>query len=551
MTFRQEQTRLGEALEAASEQTGVNLKTEEKGGAAGEIASIYVHNLPLSDFMTALWSLVSYRGAVWRWEKEEEKGAPAVYRLIKTPAAQSFPRRLQDSVRQYQRDALEMSIAGLNMPKEEGIQAAKSFPESVAVLSDDRSRCEMFAFQSLAPTPEQRERLLKGEITLEIPRSKWPDEVKVYVREEMELSNQLNPGNPVPEPQSISIESTPDGFGQASTNLWFRFDTMGGGILTGGMQTARYWQWEIKAQWLLQGDMVTDANQGSKIVKASPAPPPTVRDVPGVGAVTIERQLSGAEWLSSLHRATDIPIMARLMGDTLKLPGWIPRSSLADAVKRIQDTQRMTKWRNGILLVTYPGWMNNAVASESKLSLWKPLKEFRAEAMTSREIPSLESFARLAVSLTERQIEFLGEQNNLFAEPSSMTAILCSQLKSLRPFLVVLQTSPNLGTRLTSGMGVPVRDLPQSLREIVRQRFNGSLPSNAVLRITRYDLAPAETSPKSFADKTMTQRWQWDFIEQDTSSKLLAPSLMIDWIKGAVPERKPESKKEVSTLAIE
>jgi len=26
---------------------------------------------------------------------------------------------------------------------------------------------------------------------------------------------------------------------------------------------------------------------------------------------------------------------------------------------------------------------------------------------------------------------------------------------------------------------------------------------------------------------------------------------MIDWIKGAVPERKPESKKEVSTLAIE
>jgi hypothetical protein len=113
---------------------------EEKGGAAGEIASIYVHNLPLSDFMTALWSLVSYRGAMWRWEKEEEKGAPAVYRLIKTPAAQSFPRRLQDSVRQYQRDALEMSIAGLNMPKEEGIQAARSFPESVAVLSDDRSR---------------------------------------------------------------------------------------------------------------------------------------------------------------------------------------------------------------------------------------------------------------------------------------------------------------------------------------------------------------------------------------------------------------------------
>jgi hypothetical protein len=93
----------------------------------------------------------------------------------------------------------------------------------------------MFAFKSLAPTPEQRERLLKGEITLEIPRSKWPDEVKVYVREEMALSNQLNPGNPVPEPQSISIESTPDGFGQAPTNLWFRFDTMGGGVLTGGM----------------------------------------------------------------------------------------------------------------------------------------------------------------------------------------------------------------------------------------------------------------------------------------------------------------------------
>ena len=68
VTLSEPRVWLGDLLEKLTAQTGVSLSAGDSGDGAGDPeVTVFVTGTRLKDLMSALWSLVSYRGAEWHW----------------------------------------------------------------------------------------------------------------------------------------------------------------------------------------------------------------------------------------------------------------------------------------------------------------------------------------------------------------------------------------------------------------------------------------------------------------------------------------------------
>ncbi len=74
VTVGETQIYLGDLLKKISEQSGVTLTVSDKGRAADTQVTVFAKDMPVGAVMDRLWSLLSYQGALWYWEKQD--GSP-------------------------------------------------------------------------------------------------------------------------------------------------------------------------------------------------------------------------------------------------------------------------------------------------------------------------------------------------------------------------------------------------------------------------------------------------------------------------------------------
>jgi hypothetical protein len=110
---------VGKLLEEASRQTGVAVAAGDAGdGAADFRVSVSLSKVPLGDVMSALWSLMSYRGAEWDWHRVQNSGGHR-YQLLRGQSARALPARLaQAAETRFEEHAALMMRAAAASPDE-------------------------------------------------------------------------------------------------------------------------------------------------------------------------------------------------------------------------------------------------------------------------------------------------------------------------------------------------------------------------------------------------------------------------------------------------
>lgn len=141
---------VGDLLEQASEQTGVPIYAEDSDGAACEVVLAYIKDLPLSDLMESLASLLSEKGALWEWRKTTDSRGQKGYRLIRTRQAAQARGRQRNRICEVYLRSVERALAG-NVKNDTGAEYLGRFPQiRQTILS--------------ATTPEQRREALFREV---------------------------------------------------------------------------------------------------------------------------------------------------------------------------------------------------------------------------------------------------------------------------------------------------------------------------------------------------------------------------------------------------
>ncbi len=237
-------------FDAVEKQTGIHLTVEDRDGAAGEMVSVFVRDLPVADLMTSLWSLVSFQRGEWRWIITEDKqNKSREYRLTRPIIARDYSSVVNAEIKKYFEALMGANIRASQQDKLSPEDAAE-FPEALLSITDKRIRLKQQAFAALC-TPEQRLQLLREQTTLEVAKSDWPPEALAYEENEVKVGQagidrqpELKaryPNLKARLPDKIEIWSDPLP-NELTPNLWF-----GPYPVVGSDTTEKFWRDRIAA----------------------------------------------------------------------------------------------------------------------------------------------------------------------------------------------------------------------------------------------------------------------------------------------------------------
>src|SRR5258706_1628447 len=93
ITLASSRMTVGELCERLSSEMHVSISANTSDGSSDVPIYVNVRELKLESLLNGLWSLVSFKGAPWRWEKTLQSGV-FTYRLRKSTAAEQLPAKL-------------------------------------------------------------------------------------------------------------------------------------------------------------------------------------------------------------------------------------------------------------------------------------------------------------------------------------------------------------------------------------------------------------------------------------------------------------------------
>ena len=367
---------IGELVEQFASQTGVPVAAGDEDGAADVAVTVSLHHVPLNQAMNALWSLVSYQGLEWEWERSGQSGDYR-YNLTQTAAARAFPLLVQKQIQsEFESEAGKLQAA-LSMTPDQLKDAAKDDPmlQSFAKGDDPRIRPGMTIFSEL--TPEAQSNILHDHQTLVIPVSNLSVTGRDFVHQQWlwtrdhggQTKNKAGNWIPVPEPSSLAISGVRHSGGLVP---WLTIDMgYGSGGYVGGGWMDQKWGDKIDALWRLAGD--TDDNPASaKTVSLS------------VGGKLSDPHYQIASLLLQTNNATSVPLIARLPDEALlgRNRSGLSASgqSLRSYLLRLKDAGIANKWRGDILLLCDPSWLTgDAETADVPWIVVKRLRESEAK----------------------------------------------------------------------------------------------------------------------------------------------------------------------------
>lgn len=464
VTYVAAEVYVGRLLEDLSKQTGVALAVgDPRDGAADFRVTVRLQQVPLGDALSALWSLMSFRGAEWDWTRSEVEGAFR-YRLYRPQRARQFPDELPDLIEaRFEECALRQIQLVLAPPKDRERIAGddpvvRKLLESAGTEGGDRVWRAIRTFAENVPEARWLS-VLRGE-TLRIPLDKLSAAGRGHVQAELDLKAKARarfglPPSPTPSPNSIEF-SRGGAPVYATPSLFLMLEDIGGYATFGGTPLGEEFNERMMRLWMHPQDKTTDPAEERPVTGQRPGlegKAGLARPAPG------EVPPSATGLLARLHQATGgagvssialVPARSQDLGSPI---GKTLRGFL-DYARGVGPFPHR-KWRHGVLLVTEPMWMYHARGNIP----WVTMKQLRAAQQRNGGVLTFDDLLLIG-ELAPSQVEALGQT---FPEASRAGEWL--------EFFLLLHDRPVLSRQLQRAPGVRAETLVPVVPHAVRSRL--------------------------------------------------------------------------------
>lgn len=494
---RGRQIYLSELMHQLSEQSGVTFSVLDKGRAADTKVTVFAKTMPLADVMDRLWSLLSYKGALWYWEKQGGSGGEKpTYRLVRSLSACDFPARMEARLEAKLEQDMDEALDALSLPKDRLTALGKNNKSIETMAKDPRCYSKMAALNA-ALTRDQIHDLMRGQQSFTLPLSDLPQAVKDYAYSEASISPlSVGGGNkggfdkqgvfqlpsevkPPSQPTMIQLECQ-NNAGALLPTVWLMYGAttpgtkypepikesegvysvssptlteFAGGSVSGGVPQERAWCREQEDLWLLPGDKKASTQQTKKV-------PILKTDVDN---------LSVDDSLEQFSDRTGLAVFARV------LPSDPYLQTEARTVERYLNYLRggvyACKWRNDSVLVADSRWWRDELLNGAK---YAPgfLREMEATRLRDpQQMLPLPAICRIC-----QEIE---RGTNLHPSGDITPEWI--------PFLADFASKPDLLTEVQSDHGIAVKMLPptayRAFYNKVKEKTQFPPPSGARIRL--------------------------------------------------------------------
>lgn len=459
--YQARHTAIGDVLSRLSKLSGVKIKAGERDGSADEAILVSIKDLKLADAMTAICSLMSYRKAMWVWQRESDRGE-FVYRLTSPPAARDLGSYLRNWIQEaFEQQTMTLTRAARqNVPDriadEKQIQAAlflsdedfKQYREML--LRSGHAWAPLALFGSLV-TPDVQLKVLRGESASEISMSSltssqlaqvsaiWPS-----VRLEPVLPGSLG-GN---SSKSLRFH-TRRGPAGSTPALYIALVEPGAAMGYEAFPSLSLGQWYkkmLRNRWLLDGE--NDENDKDAARAGTPDPKSASLSA---ASPSLESRLM------ELAEGVEFSVFARLPRHSEFVPGSPVGQRVEQFFANIPASPLMTKWRGDVLLVSTTDWPQD----EAALVPQSLVRRLRGVAQRNRGWLELDDLADLARTLRPEQLRTLATEFPVMAG-----------VADLQPLLASYAASPLKRATMRSTSGAAIDD---ELQTAMRDSAGGTL----------------------------------------------------------------------------
>lgn len=351
VSVRSREMRIEELLAEFRRQTGVAIRCSTTRDLAGQFRVVVsLHETPLKDALSALWSLMSHETADWHWEVLTRKGVRE-YVLFRPQKAQTFPARLLEEAQlQFEANAEKLIAAAEASPAVRAKMAETNpfLKSRLANETTDRTWMGIRAFAETVPS-DKRKALMRGR-KLRVPFDQLGPIAQSYVRNErsvLDAARAKRGFGPTPVPFPTWIEYDTMNVGRNTPSMFCVLEGIGGYATFGGVPLSVDFNEFIKKLWMRPGDVEGDPRESQLLRVAEPE----------TAAIA-----SSAYRLNQVADASPLSYLAFAVDDR-KNPRSPNGMTLGAYLEDFSDLEHgyPHKWRNKILLIEGTHWYWRAV----------------------------------------------------------------------------------------------------------------------------------------------------------------------------------------------
>ena len=433
---------VGDLLEQLGRQTMLSLSADERDGAADQIVTAYLRDVPLNKALDALWSLLSYKGATFHWQRERS-GSEFAYRLRRPPLAQQLAIKLNEDIQHAFESEATILETALTLPPDELDRLADRDERVARFTKSPPKRDGLRTFFESVPA-EARLAVLKGQREFRVAVANLSESGRAFVFGTWKAYDGFKirsdgSREPLPEPSWIQFRAS-RGPGNVPS-LFADIEGIGGYTYLGGPPLQRSLIHELAARWRLPGD---DEDIPSQRLLEAP-PDPTRQDLQPL----LPRRLN------EFSEAAQVSILARLPANSayVRDPGSPHKQSISTYLARISDglpPNLMHKWRHGTLLLTHAGWYHEPIPAP-----WRLVKAVYGTSAGKRGWFDLGQLIELAGSFSQDEVRALAQEFKVLRA-----------LVSWHSLFSFLARQPAIAKQALSEEGAPIGLLFESMRPI-------------------------------------------------------------------------------------
>jgi hypothetical protein len=509
---------LGDLFAELNKQTGVVIEEDERDQAPGVEVVAACKDLPLCSLLDAIWALLGNTDSKYRWYRD---GSPANYKytLYEPDAVKKRAARLNEyALRAYENyvntlcDLADLTTLQRKARKSEFKRAfIDTDPQQIDIMFDNEGLWKHYAlFAALVPT-ESRTAVLLGRQAVNVSVSETSEKIqdlfsatwKTWNTRTREPDGSLTP---VPPPSSIQIFAVGPRESDILPTVMLQDSPYSRVSLISTRRTGVGLANILKKRWLLPSDSLSDKQDQVK-VPAIPAEKPIISprqpgDVepkfdiapgvdPAMAQAFMERVRSGQrqqshsveEYLKGLCRATNLSLVAVLPHGSSPSLDFQRDGIVKDYLTRLEGagSSLMHKWRNSVLLVSFPQWFFN----NSHSLPYYIVKEFPSLGSGIVELPDM---AKIMGKATDADVSVLSQRYAVIRDA-----------QIIRPGLLLAKLHPQVLT--TSGFAVD----EETLQYLQRAPFLETRPEIKEGRIERIRAAQIDIVRKPGVRVTLIQ----------------------------------------------
>lgn len=422
VTVWHQRIRVGELLQEISSTTHVSITAGDRDGAEDPHVAVFFRDVPLSTALNAVWSLMSYRTALWRWDRYGSAGA-YTYRLVVPQNARGLRDRLNAWVQQqFEANAAKLMAAcdGTDAERRAALKDLYGDPDQLGTTQTaERLWVDIRAFKH-ALTPEQQKQVLRGETEIDVPMSALDPASRQRVMADWHeyadtpvyslVAGRMVEQPPRPEPTGVHFHlvgylNTP------SLCLDMIASTSEAPYEIGGIPLERDYRARIRGLWMLDADSAEDAamdrpmshpSDEAELTPTGPRPPAST-DPNGQPTILAIDHL--VKRLEDVAAASGVALLARLPEEEAHVSLSEPwGKTLREYWKQLWNQALMVKWRDGVLLASTDSWPRQ----EPPVPL-RVIRALRRDAKPGELLP-WQDLLDVADSLTPKQIARLAPE---------------------------------------------------------------------------------------------------------------------------------------------